>query len=214
MCTISFRPSRNRNYDVCDGRAFCQSPAGAAQGLHSAGRTFVYREIYMTEHNTPTAPQYAPQPPKKSHTVRNVLLGIVLLMVLVVGGCLALVGTAANEVGKAIEENDNRAGGANNPMAIEEGKAFDVAGFKYANGWKLSKDFGGYVKVSGLKVTNNRKDKDSALVEIKFWKGKEVLALVDCSTEPIAPDTTVTLDCLSTDKLPKAYSKITINDTF
>lgn len=167
----------------------------------------------MTQSQAPLAPEYA-QPQKKSHTVRNVLLGIVLLMVLVVGGCLALVGTAANEVGKAIEENDNRAGGANNPMAIEEGKAFDVAGFNYADGWKVAKEFGGYATVKQLKVTNNREDRDSALVEIKFWKGSEVLALVDCTTEPIAPDTTVSLSCMSGDKLPKAYDKVTINDTF
>lgn len=167
----------------------------------------------MTEYNTPAASQDAPKPPKKSHTVRNVLLGIVLLLVLIVGGCLALVGTAANEVGKAIEENDNRPGGANNPLTIEEGKAFEVAGFNYADGWKVSKEFGS-AKVSGLKVTNNREDKDSALVEIKFWKGKEVLALVDCTTEPIAPDTKVTLNCMSADKLPKQYDKITINDSF
>ena len=63
-------------------------------------------------------------------------------------------------------------------------------------------------------MTNERDKKDSALVEIKLWKGSEVLALADCTTEPIAPNTTVTLSCLSGDKLPKKYSKITINDTF
>ena len=66
----------------------------------------------------------------------------------------------------------------------------------------------------GLKVTNNRSDKDSALVEIKVWKGTEVVALADCSTDPIDVGTTVKVSCTSTDKLPNNFDKITINDTF
>ena len=63
-------------------------------------------------------------------------------------------------------------------------------------------------------MTNNRDDKDSALVEIKFWSGDEVLALADCTTEPIAVGTTTTLNCVSTDSIPKNYDRVTINDTF
>lgn len=158
---------------------------------------------------------YQGPPPKKKHTLRNVLLAVVLLFVLVVGGCLALVGTAANEVGKAIEEGKTEVGGTDNPLEIQPGKAFDVRGFKYAAGWTLKGDqFGNYAEIKGLKVTNERDDRDSALVEIKMWRGSEVLALVDCTTEPIAPNTTVTLSCSSGDKMPKNYDKVTINDAF
>lgn len=157
----------------------------------------------------------AAQPPaKKKHTVRNVILGLLLLSVLVIGGCMALIGSAANEVGKAIEEDANKAGGTDNPMAIVEGESFEVDGFDYASGWKVTDDVLGDATVKALKVTNNRDDSDSAIVEIKFWKGNEVLALVDCATEPVDVGTTVTLDCYSTDKLPKSYDKITINDSF
>lgn len=63
---------------------------------------------------------YAPQPqPTKSHTLRNVLLIVVLLLVLFVGGCIALIGGAVNEVDKAIDEaeksetkNDNAEDGS------------------------------------------------------------------------------------------------------
>jgi hypothetical protein len=161
---------------------------------------------------------FPPQPPpKKKHTLRNVLLIIITLCVLFIAGCAALVGMAANEVGKEINEAteaDSQPGGPDNPLTIQEGKAFQVAGFKYAAGWSIKKDAFGFWEVKGLKVTNERDERDSAIVEIKLWKGSEVLSSASCSTDQIAPKTTVTLSCLSGDKLPKKYSKMTINDTF
>lgn len=157
---------------------------------------------------------YQGPPPKKSHTLRNVLLVLVLLFVLFFGGCLALLGGATNEIDKAIEEGKSEVGGTDNPLTIKPGQAFDVRGFKYAAGWTLKRDQFGYAEIKGLKVTNEREDRDSALVEIKMWQGSEVLALVDCTTEPIAPSTTVTLTCGSSDKMPNKFDKVTINDTF
>ena len=154
------------------------------------------------------------KPPKKKHTVRNIFLILILVTGLGIAGCTALVGGAANEISKSIEEDANKPGGTDNPMTITEGKPFEVDGFDYAAGWSLGKDGLGDLDVKGLKVTNNRDDKDSALVEIKLWKGTEVVALTDCTTEPIGVGTTVSLSCLSADKLPKGYDKITINDTF
>jgi hypothetical protein len=154
------------------------------------------------------------QPPKKKHTVRNVILIVLALVILAFAGCMAMVVGGANEVSKSIDKNANKQGGDSNPMAITAGKAFEVDGFKYAAGWKVSKDALGDAQVTGLKVTNNRDSKDGALVEIKFWKGTEVLALVDCTTEQIVPGTTVTLSCSGADPLPKSYDKITINDSF
>jgi len=156
----------------------------------------------------------APTKPKKKHTVRNVLLGIVLLSVLFVGGCIALIGGVASEVDKAIDADANKAGGTDNPMKIEPGEAFEVDGFKYASGWSLKRDAVGDAEVAGLKVTNERDDRDSALVEIKLWRGSEVVALIDCTTEPIQAGTTVTLGCFSADDMPKKYDKVTINDAF
>jgi hypothetical protein len=154
------------------------------------------------------------KPPKKKHTVRNVILVIVALCILGFGGCMAMDVGGANEVSKSIDKNANKAGGDSNPLAVTAGKAFEVDGFKYAAGWKVGKDTLGDVEVTGLKVTNNRAAKDSALVEIKFWKGTEVLALADCTSEPIGVGTTVTLSCTGSDPMPKGYEKITINDTF
>lgn len=163
----------------------------------------------------PSAGWQQQQPaPKKKHTARNVFIVIGVVLVLMVGGCVALLGSAANEVDKAVTRGETEEGGTNNPKTIKAGKAFEVRGFQYAAGWKVTDDGIGDVQISGLKVTNKRAKRDSAVVEIKFWKGSEVLALVDCSTEPILADTTTKLTCTSSDPKPKKYDKITISDSF
>lgn len=174
------------------------------------------RPIQTAGTATQYAQPYTPPPVKQKHTVRNALLILLAVGVLFIGGCMAVVGLAANEVSKSIDESvaaDKQPGGPDNPLKVSEGQAFEVSGFNYANGWSVGETFG-LVDIKGLKVTNNRESKDSALVEIKFWNGSEVLALADCTTEPIAPATTTRLTCTSADKLPKSYDKITINDTF
>jgi hypothetical protein len=162
-------------------------------------------------------PGYAQEPPKKSHTLRNVLLVILGLTILGFVGCSVLLGSAVNEIDKSIEASeaeDAEPGGPDNPLEIKVGEPFEVSNFKYAAGWSVVNDGLGDVDIKNLKVENNRADKDSALVEIKFLKGNEVLALVDCTSSSITPGQTVTVDCFSTDKLPKQYDKITINDSF
>ena len=46
-------------------------------------------------------PQF--QPPPKKHTVRNVVIGVTVVMFLVIGGCTALIGGAMNEASKVTE---------------------------------------------------------------------------------------------------------------
>jgi hypothetical protein len=162
-------------------------------------------------------PPSAPQPPKKSHTVRNILLALVAVGVLAIGGCIAFLAVAANEVNEAIETaeaQDSAPGGPDNPLTITEGQPFEVSGFQYAPGWSVTQDALGYAQIEGLKVTNARGDKDGALVEIKFMDGNEVVALVDCTTEQIPVGQTTSLNCSSGDKFPATYDRITINDTF
>lgn len=152
--------------------------------------------------------------PKKKHTALWVILGIIVAIVVLVGGCLAIVAGGVNEAVNTIEEDANKPGGTSNPLPVVEGEAFEVDGFDYAAGWEIGSDVMGYAEITNLRVTNNRDRRDSAFVAIKFWSGTEVLANVDCSTEPINIGTTVTLGCFSADALPAGYDKVTINDTF
>lgn len=176
----------------------------------------------MTDHVFPPQqfPQqsYPPQPPpKKKHTLRNIILIFLAVCALGFVGCSVLLVAAVDEFDKSIkasEKKDAAPGGPDNPLKIGEGKAFEVSGFNYQSGWKVQEDVLGSVEIAGLKVENNREDKDLALVEIKFMKDNEVLAVVDCSTESIAVGQTTSVTCVSADGLPSDYTAITINDTF
>lgn len=118
---------------------------------------------------------------------------------------------AAEPAAPKVDPDD--VGNEANPVTIVEGKAFDIRKFAYAAGWKVtSNDFG--MELANLKVTNNRDDRDGAFVQIKYMKGSEVLATIDCTSDQILPGQTVTLSCFSTDKKPTGHDRITINDTF
>ena len=65
-------------------------------------------------------------------------------------------------------------------------------------------------------MTNHRGKPDRLLTEIKLLNGSEIVAISTCCTrqrvDKIPEDTTVTVDCTSSDPLPDAYDKITIQD--
>ncbi|WP_404383529.1 hypothetical protein LL946_00075 [Knoellia locipacati] len=144
-------------------------------------------------------PAYPPAPPVKQQNWfmrHKIITGILSLVV---------IGTIAGALGGG--------GNASDPVTIVEGKAFDIRKFAYAAGWKVtSNDFG--MELANLKVTNNRGERDGAFVQIKYMKGGEVLATIDCTSDQILPGQTVTLSCFSTDKKPTGHDRITINDTF
>lgn len=164
----------------------------------------------------PVAGQQPPVAPKKSNPWKWIVIVLFVVGVLCCGGfaaCSAGVLGAADEVSKSIDAGESESGGVNNAVTIKEGEAFDVRGFNYAAGWKVEEQFDS-VDITGLKVTNNRTDRDGAIVEIKFMKGSEIAASADCTTDQLQPGQTATLNCISADSLPADYDKITINDAF
>lgn len=165
------------------------------------------------------APQYgAPQaygvvqpPAQKSHLARNLLILFGILFLLFVGGCVAIVAVVGNEVENAY--NDDTPGGPNNPLTIEPGEAFEVAGFEYAEGWTIGPDVAGLLSVEGLKVHNGRGKTDQAFVTISVLQDNVVLAESTCTSDGrIAEDLTVTLTCASGDTMPTDYDRVTIQD--
>jgi Protein of unknown function (DUF2510) len=158
---------------------------------------------------------YLTQPVKQSHTARNILIVFAVIFLVVVGGCIAVVAVVGGKVNDAV--NDQSVGGPNNPLKITEGQSFEVNGFDYADGWSITDEpVSGTWHVDNLKVTNHRGKADRLLVEIKLYQASEILATAECFTgngvDKIPEDTTVTVDCSSSDPLPAAYDKVTIND--
>ncbi|MFA6300692.1 MAG: hypothetical protein WC642_16100, partial [Nocardioides sp.] len=160
---------------------------------------------------------YAPVPQKESHTLRNVLLILGLVFLLFAGGCVALVGLAANEVDNAVEEiteNDDAPGGVNNPLEITEGEGFEVYGFEYQDGWSIAADSVGDIDIVDLKFENNRDEADSAYAEIKFFADNELVGMTSCSSEVAEVGQIVPMVCFSAEDLPPTYDKITIADSW
>jgi len=158
---------------------------------------------------------YLTEPVKKSHTARNILIVFAVLFLVFVGGCIAVVAVVGNKVNDAV--NDDTLGGPNNPMTITEGKAFEVNGFEYADGWTITNEpVSGTWHLDNLKVTNHRGKPDRLDVKIDLLNASEIVATAFCTAgdgvNKIPEDTTVTVDCTSADPLPDAYDKITISD--
>ena len=182
---------------------------------------------HWTEHQRPAQtpgvpPPGQPQgmvpgaPPRKSGALKWVLIIGAIVLLLCFGGfaaCTAGVIGSADEVVKSIEEGESESGARAAPVTITEGEAFEVRGFDYAGGWTVGEEFD-TIELEDLKVTNNRDDADSAIVEIKFMSGSEIVASVDCTSDILQPGQTATLSCFSGDQLPDDYDEITINDTF
>lgn len=166
---------------------------------------------------TPPPAQYPPQgyyePPKKKHTLRNVLLIFALLFVLGIAGCVALIGGAANEADKAIkaeEANDK-------PTEVAEGAAFTHDDFEVDAGWVVKKDGLGGVTIENARVTNASDDDTSrtALLTFTFYKGSENLAEVECSSNELQAGESSKMDCFSTDsEFPTGYKTIKVADAF
>jgi hypothetical protein len=160
---------------------------------------------------------YLTQPVKQSHTARNLLIAFGIIFLVFVGGCVAVVAVVGDKVNDAV--NDDSLGGPNNPLTITEGQAFEVNGFEYADGWTITgQPVSQTWHVDELKVTNHRGKPDRLLAEIKLYQGSEIVATAECFTgdgiDKIPEDTTVTVECTSSEPLPEAYDRITINDAF
>jgi hypothetical protein len=152
--------------------------------------------------------------PKKKHTVRNVFLAIIALGVLFVGGCMALIGGAANEISKSIDEHENQKGGSNNPITLDVGEGFTIGDTSYAKGWTVKNDVLGSAEVKGLQVTNNGSEPDYPSVEFRFWNGKTMLAEVSCGLlEEVPAGTTQKLDCTGDEPLPAKFEKVTVQNS-
>jgi hypothetical protein len=191
-------------------------PLGSGQ-LQQPGQPMMSAGYQQPGYAQPTYGQPQPyqiQPVAKSNTGRNILIVFAVIFLVFVGGCIAVVAVVGNEVNDTL--NDDSLGGPNNPLTITEGEAFEVDGFEYADGWSIvGEPVSQTWRIENLKVTNNRGKADRLFAEISLLNGSEIVATATCvagNLDKIPEDITVTVDCTSTDPLPAAYDKITIND--
>lgn len=136
--------------------------------------------------------------------VKSGLLSVVFALVALVSACESV---DSGGGGGSEEQNDT-------PRVVKAGAPFMHDNFKAKKGWKVVKEkFTNAPNIKKLKVTNVGGDQRIAQLTFRFYKGTEVLAEVECSSNEMQKGETSALDCFSTsDKFPKGYKKIKVAD--
>lgn len=137
---------------------------------------------------------------------------IVAAFILLAGGCAVLLGGVASEVNESIELEES----LDKPKPVKEGAAFTHDGYQIAKGWKVvNEEFGG-VTINGLKVTNTKAPGgagDNPMLTFRFYKGSEVLAEVECTSNAVQQGESSAMDCFSlNEEFPKGYQEIRVAD--
>lgn len=148
---------------------------------------------------TPPQQSYYQQPqPQNSHAVRYVLLALALVMVLLVGGCFAVLGLAADSFEKVIKDAGKKA----TPTTVAAGKAFNHDGFAVDAGWKVvSAEYGG-ATIENISVTL-KDDQDasgggrSARLTFRLYDDKTVVSEIRCSSNEMQEGESSKMRCNS-----------------
>lgn len=148
---------------------------------------------------------YAP-PPKKKHTVRNVLLVLVGLCVAGVAGCAALLGSAVESIDDEAKHDK--------PSEVVEGKAFEHDIWKVRRGWQVTSDGLGGVTIKGMRAKLTGDSADTAMFTIQLNRGHDVLASLDCTGSEVEPGQSAPLSCFSADDMPKKWGSVTVQDSW
>ncbi len=162
-------------------------------------------------------PGYQGPPQKKSHTLRNVLLILLGVLILLFVGCSVLVGTVINKADKAIKTEVSR----HAPTTVTEGEEFTHDGFRVASGWKVAKTPTiNLATIRGLKVTNvdngafTGPDGRSAFLTFRLYDGNTVVTEIICNGKQVQEGESSAMTCNSGDQLPASYDKIKVSDIF
>lgn len=144
--------------------------------------------------------------------MKKVLLGVLIVIILIFGGCLAMVGGTVNEIDKAITESEEN----NKPRDVEEGAEFSIGKYTVHQGWRIGSDGMGGYDAKNVVVENTSDETDTVFFTMKVLKGPKVLGSIDCNTSEIEPGQQQDANCLSTSagKFKKAWDKITVESTF
>ena len=123
---------------------------------------------------------------------------------------LTAISLSACDMAESLEEEQAN----DTPSQVKAGAAFTHDDFKASKGWKVVKEkYLNTPSIKGLKITNNGDDGRTALLTFRFYKGKNVLAEVECSSNEMQKGEVSKLDCFSTsENFPKGYDTIKVSD--
>lgn len=116
-------------------------------------------------------------------TVMKIALGVVLAFVLLIGGCMALIGGAANEIDKSIKEDT--------AAAMSDVKLTDCGGYDVLDGPKAK-----------VQIKNSGDAVQDYYVEVTFYdKDENTLGTGNASIENLKPGKTWKGDVTSLDQV-------------
>lgn len=163
------------------------------------------------------------QPPRTAgggKTALIIVAVVALVLLLFCGGIAGLLIWAANRVEDGFDEFDgDRRGGPDNPISVEVGEAFEIDGVDYAAGWRVQPGADQYDEdtIVGLKGENNRDDKTSETVSLRFTfvDGDTELGTINCYSDgAIGYGNTEEITCKGYDAIPDAYGGIEVSAAY
>ena len=157
---------------------------------------------------------YAVTPTKRPRDpFRMVAIGVALSFVLVLGGCMAVVGSMARELRPAFDVPV--AAVSTTVTRVETGSSFILSGFRTEPGWTVDREARGALTIGGLRVSNLGDRPQGVRYAFKFRNGYRQLAEVDCYCAAVAPGETVPMQCLATTApVPLGNDRILVADSY
>ena len=162
-------------------------------------------------------PGYQGPPPKQSHTLRNVLLIVLGVVILFFVGCSVLVATTFHKADKAISTEVAR----HKPTTVTPGQEFTHDGFRVAGGWHIGQDPAtGLAFISGAQVTNEHNgtftspDGRTAVLIFRLYDENTVVAEINCNSRQLQEGESSAMSCYSDDQLPPTYHTVKVGDVF
>lgn len=166
----------------------------------------------------PGYPAYPAPPPTGGNSSRNIIIIVVVLVVLLCGGLIlapiAFFVWFANEVDNSFD-SDYR-GGRDNPITVEEGEAFEIRDFRYAEGWSVNPTATGFngQAITGLIVKSENEDAESSLsITFEFERDDVLLGTVTCRSPTVLRDgRSAQMECDNTGTDITGYDEIAVYD--
>ena len=144
---------------------------------------------------------------------RMVAIGVALSFVLVLGGCLAVVGSMAHELRPAFDVPVSAM--ATTVVRVETGSPFLLAGVRAEPGWTVDREERGVLTIGGLRVSNLGDHPQDVRYEFRFRDGSRRIAEVDCYCASVRPGATVPMQChRTTAAVPLGHDRILVADSY
>jgi len=164
---------------------------------------------------------YARRPAKARVPARTIAIGLVLSLVLLVGGCVAVLGGVAHQMGSAFDAAPARFEHVAR-MKVSEGQGFDFAGSRVAPGWTVVEQMvetaaGAVprVTIAGLQVANTGDAAEVIRHAFTLRSDSTWVAEIDCFCHRVEPGETGLMHCRVVGApTPLSYDAIVVADSY